>query len=261
MAKRKIDVRQSKPFEDKFGNRIVRSAHKREIEKKPELSKSTKERIRSGKAMRVPSNIYGRNYNKVSNIIDLDELKQKGYIKLKSEGFMDLNFDYLREDDQGRHIIAMSHYYKHPSGDMIADPDMELRIDEDMGTIEALTYQDASRYNEVYSRDGKYVNPRVKKSLNSFLSTWLNNCKNQGFSKRTVKAPQGEIITIDPSTTALELAKTTKDPKYLKQKFIVKVGNKYVSSPTNKLTENKELAGTISSREEAEALLEYHTKK
>ena len=178
---RRVDVRQSKPFEDKFGNRIVRKAHKREIEKKPELSKTTKEKIESGKAMRIPSNIYGRNYNKISKIVDLDELKQKGYIKLKSEGFMDLNFDYLREDDQGRHIIAMSHYYKHPSGDMIADPDMELRIDEDMGTIEALTYQDAQRYNEVYSRDGKYVNPRVKKSLNSFLSTWLTNIQKQGF--------------------------------------------------------------------------------
>lgn len=243
MAKRKINVRESKPFEDQYGNRIVRKAHKREIEKKPELSKETEKKIKSGKPKRIPSNVYERNYDKISKIIDIDELKNTGFLKLKSKGFMDLDFDYLYKDDQGRHIIAMSHYYKHPSGDMIADPDMELRIDEDMGTIEALTYQDAQRYNETYSRDGKYVNSKVKKSLNSFLTTWLTNLKKQGFK--------------DPydSYEIIEYGK--------KGKKQLKIGKKYATGErgTGKpiLTDNPNLAYTFKNKSEAESwLIKYN---
>ena len=71
------------------------------------------------------------------------------------------------------------HYYKHHSGDMIADPDMEIMLYPDKKMAEALTYQDAYLYQEVYPEEGK-VNLRLKKDLNSFLNTWLNNIKWQG---------------------------------------------------------------------------------
>ncbi len=45
------------------------------------------------------------------------------YAKSKVSGYMDLNLDLL-EQTSDKSIIALSHYYKHPSGDMIADPDM-----------------------------------------------------------------------------------------------------------------------------------------
>ena len=53
MAKRRINVKESKPFKDQYGNVIVRKAHKREIEKKPELSKKKEKSIKSGKAKRI----------------------------------------------------------------------------------------------------------------------------------------------------------------------------------------------------------------
>ena len=37
---------------------------------------------------------------------------------------------------------ALSHYYKHPSGDLIPAPSMTLQVLKDAQTAEALTYQD-----------------------------------------------------------------------------------------------------------------------
>lgn len=42
-------------------------------------------------------------------------------------GIMDLCFDVLSRTDS-KVVIALSHYYKHKSGDMIADPDMEVAV-------------------------------------------------------------------------------------------------------------------------------------
>lgn len=105
-------------------------------------------------------------------------------LKLKSNGFMDLNLDMLYEED-GKYTIAMAHNYIQ-NGDVMADPDMEIRIIPSMKMAEALSFrQDGGIpinqhvYEEV---DGKtMVYSRLKKELNTFLSGWLLNLKNQGF--------------------------------------------------------------------------------
>jgi len=99
--------------------------------------------------------------------------------KSESSGFMDLHFDRLYEED-GSVIIALAHYFKQ-NGDMCSDPDMQLRVYPEHRMAEALTFQQANPpvYQEVYPAPGK-VNPRLKKKLNSFLSTWLRNCVSQG---------------------------------------------------------------------------------
>ena len=94
---------------------------------------------------------------------------------------MDLGFDHLyRQDDAV--IIALSHYYRHPSGDLIPDPDMEIRAYPEQRRAEALTYQDAYVYQCVYETQGDktYVRPQLKKQLNTFLNQWLKNCIDQG---------------------------------------------------------------------------------
>ena len=47
-------------------------------------------------------------------------------------------------------MLALSHYYKHPSGDLIPDPDMTLQVLRDAQTAKALTYQDKYRDDVVY---------------------------------------------------------------------------------------------------------------
>jgi len=110
------------------------------------------------------------------------------YLKLKSGGFMDLSLDMLYQED-GSYIIAMAHNYIQ-NGDVMADPDMEIKIIPGMQMAEALSFRQDGGIpinQQVYAEiDGKkMVYPQVKKQLNSFLSGWLLNIKKQGFKNPT----------------------------------------------------------------------------
>jgi uncharacterized protein YqiB (DUF1249 family) len=116
-------------------------------------------------------------YNRLIRVIpNLYSIKESG--KSEVSGFMDFNLDILQRKG-GVLRIAISHYYKHPSGDMIADPDMEIMVNRKTETAEALTYQDTYGYQEVYSEDGS-CNQSLQHSLNEFLLMWLNNLYEQG---------------------------------------------------------------------------------
>ncbi len=134
-------------------------------------------------------NQYDGLYEQLKELIpDLRTLEPGDARKSTAPGFMDLNLDVLaKSKDEMR--IALSHYYKHHSGDMIADLDMEIRVYlmPDWKKAEALTYQDARRYDMVYPEPGK-VYPRMKRSLNSFLVQWLKNLKNQGHKLNPAEA-------------------------------------------------------------------------
>lgn len=126
--------------------------------------------------------IYEQIYSKIDDLTGgiEDFLKrEEGYMELKSKGFMDLNVDRLNEDR-----IAMAHNYIQ-NGDVMADPDMEVRIDVKRKVASALTFQQDSLgiYQVVYPEPGK-VNLRLKKELNLFLNQWLNNLEKQGFYKK-----------------------------------------------------------------------------
>ena len=130
--------------------------------------------------------IYETMYNKLVKlgIIDQDgSLKFNEYIKLKSGIFMDLNIDHLSHKDDDRSIvISLAHNYVQ-DGDVMADPDMEIRIIPSMKMVEAMTFQQDSTgtYQQVYLRDGRFY-PTLKKDLNDFLNYWLKNLIEQGFS-------------------------------------------------------------------------------
>jgi uncharacterized protein YqiB (DUF1249 family) len=122
--------------------------------------------------------IHARMFHKLLDVIpDLLTIEESG--KSKVDGFMDLNLDILHRRPD-RIIIALSHYYKHPSGDMIADPDMELAVHPQQEKIEALAYQDIWGYRRVYGDDGATVDVRAKRDLNAFLNQWLTNLIHQG---------------------------------------------------------------------------------
>lgn len=128
-------------------------------------------------------NVYERNFNrlvKLGIINPKGELQFKDALKLKKGAYMDLNLDYLQKDEKGT-VIAMAHN-RIQNGDVMADPDMQIRIIPEMHSVEALTYQldSMGTYQEVYPEPGK-VNPRAKKELNAFLETWLKNLIDQGF--------------------------------------------------------------------------------
>ncbi len=134
--------------------------------------------------------IYRRNFDRLVKIGIIDEkgnIQFKEALKLKSHGFMDLNFDYIEKNEQGE-VIAMAHNYIQ-NGDVMADPDMQVRIIPEMHSIEALTFQmdNPPVFQQVYPEKNT-VNMRLKKELNTFLETWLKNLIDQGFRLDQQKA-------------------------------------------------------------------------
>jgi uncharacterized protein YqiB (DUF1249 family) len=116
-------------------------------------------------------------YHKLLDVIpDLMTIEEVG--KSKVEGYMDLGFDVLHRSPE-RLLIALHHYYRHPSGDMIADPDMEIVVFTKREEAAALTYQDSFGFQAV-DRDGGAKNKHCQRDLNRFLSQWLSNLIEQG---------------------------------------------------------------------------------
>lgn len=132
--------------------------------------------------------IYQTIYTKLDAILGIQDLikHNTGFnLKLKSSGYMDLTVEILAKNpDYIR--ISITHYGE-LNGDLMADPDMEIKIYTKHFMAEALSYQ--NDYMGIYQRvctDHGNVNHKLKKDLNQFLNTWLNNLKAQGF-KRVVK--------------------------------------------------------------------------
>lgn len=128
-------------------------------------------------------------YKKLQTVIpDLQSIDKHG--KSVVQGYMDLNLDVLRREPT-KTLIALSHYFKYPSGDMIADPDMVLAVYEDRGMAEALRYQDSFGYQEVYSQGGAVVDVWTKRELNQFLTQWLSNLIIQG---HRISGPNKNVV-------------------------------------------------------------------
>ena len=125
--------------------------------------------------------IYERIFTKLHQIIDLDKLLREKYLKYKSAGYMDLNIDFLRYKDGDTYIISIAHNFTQ-NGDLMCDPDMEIRIFPKTEMAEALTFQldSIGIFQRVY-QDNK-VNIEIKKDLNRFLDKWLTNIKSQKYS-------------------------------------------------------------------------------
>jgi len=138
----------------------------------------------------INNNVYTRNYGRLIRlgIINAEgELQFKDAISLERKPFMNLNLDDLGKDKDGFTSFAMAHNFEQ-NGDIMADPDMQVRIIPVMHSIEALTYQlDLMGIYQVVYPDANHVNPRAKKELNAFLEKWLINLIQQGFKLNGVK--------------------------------------------------------------------------
>lgn len=147
------------------------------------IEQSQKIKIKAQK----PNHPFDTIYKKILKIIPgLIEHIKEGKIAGKSDkdpegGLMPLNFDFLYYDKNGDPVIALSHYFKQ-NGDMIADPDMQIRLMPGKEMAEAMTYQDQFGYKYVYvEKEGRtFVNARQRKDLNTFLNQWLTNLIHQG---------------------------------------------------------------------------------
>jgi uncharacterized protein YqiB (DUF1249 family) len=128
--------------------------------------------------MKLDSQRTSRIYQKLLRVAP--ELKKTTeYAKSKVSGLLDLNLDVLeRSRDYMR--IALSHYWVHPSCDMIADPDMEIAVFHQDGLAEALTFQDYFTYQAAYQAGAVLPILEVHTRINVFLERWLDCLAAQG---------------------------------------------------------------------------------
>lgn len=118
----------------------------------------------------------------------INGLYNEDHRRYTAPGYMDLIVERLYDEDlaTGTGVYSLSHYGEQ-NGDMMADPDMELRVNFSAGTVEPLTWQNdyIGRYDQVYiERNGqKLYSPRLRASLDDFLWHWLQNIEAQGFAR------------------------------------------------------------------------------
>lgn len=112
------------------------------------------------------------------------------YRKYESDGFMPLVIEAISADENGRTVFSLTHYGEQ-NGDLMADPDMMIKVDHAAGTVEPLTFQNdyMGIYQQVYiERDGKRLySPRLRTSLDDFLWHWLKNIEMQGYLENSQK--------------------------------------------------------------------------
>jgi len=112
-----------------------------------------------------------------------------GYVKFKSEGYMDLVIENVGYNDYAGHpVYSMAHYYVQ-NGDLMRDPEMTFAVDVMNKTIIPQTYQldGLGIYQEVFKyQNGKtYYNVRLISELDDFLRQWIKNIISQGFNVST----------------------------------------------------------------------------
>ena len=132
-------------------------------------------------------NVYEKNYERLEKLLGkppLDLDPEKVY-RFRASGFMDLVVETLSPcAETGAQVLSLVHYFEQ-NGDLCQDPEVTIRVfpsDKGRpGMIEAMTFQQALPpvYQEVYPEPGKF-NPQLKRELNAFLATWLNNLRSQG---------------------------------------------------------------------------------
>lgn len=124
-------------------------------------------------------NIYEEIFARLQKLGILDEKGAMAgeYMRFSSPRLMDLHVDKLFND-----IISLAHNGIQ-NGDVMADPDMQVKIYPGSKSAEALTFQNdyLGIFQEVYPELGKY-RPKLKRELNQFLNDWLKNIIEQGYS-------------------------------------------------------------------------------
>lgn len=133
-------------------------------------------------------NRFEQNYDRLLRMLpQLADAKTGDHWRLKAPGLMDLVVEVIGEDE-GTIRVSLAHYYEQ-NGDLMADPEMEVRVYRDARMVDALSfYMAAQGYRAVSYPEPGLVCPRAKQSNNAFLQTWLQNLKAQGHAIQEVAA-------------------------------------------------------------------------
>jgi len=113
-------------------------------------------------------------FNKINDLGITEKLKEHYYLKMECVGLMDLHGDKLRHEN-GTTLISLAHNGIQ-NGDVMADPDMEVVIDENIQEAYANRFQ-----NDYVGIVTVNNTPENERSMNEFLVTWLDNIKKSNY--------------------------------------------------------------------------------
>lgn len=135
------------------------------------LSFQSSQVLRNGSLVQGMPDIYQSIYQKLEKI---GVLEVRQYAVIERPPYVPLCIDRLSED-----VYALS---QNPEVDgvMVADPDMEIRVDRIRRTAEPLTFQAGEEKRVVYTSPGK-VDLKARTELSRFLDTWLSDLIEKGF--------------------------------------------------------------------------------
>jgi len=132
----------------------------------------------------VESSIERSNYLKLESIAKPILNEDAYYMKYSTPHFMDLNIEII-----GDNRIAISHYYE-LNGDMMADPDVELVVDNMNKLLFPMTYQQ-DNLQVFYDIQ---THPDMSSSLNEFMKDWLNNIKDNHYKINEIKTDDIDLV-------------------------------------------------------------------
>ena len=116
------------------------------------------------------------------------------YLRVENPPYMTLVIESIGTGPRGLPMLSVAHYYTQ-EGDAMRDPDVEVEVVTDglqgwrflpvsyrqdgLGMFQEAVWQDD---------DGRVLlKPGLVRSISSFLRTWNNNLREQGFGKATVE--------------------------------------------------------------------------
>jgi hypothetical protein len=124
--------------------------------------------------------VYEMNYERLEKL-GLYNLKNiEDHVRLEKGAMMPLCFELINKNEN---IVYFSLcFYGEQNGDLMRDPDLVVRVNHSLQFAEVTTYRNdyMGAYQEVYPEPGKYI-PRFKKSLNSYLTTFLKDLHREGY--------------------------------------------------------------------------------
>lgn len=138
------------------------------------------------------------NFQKLESFLKTVE-DNNGYAKFNAEGFMDLTIEKTWEQDhEGNPVYSICHYGEQ-NGDLMRDPEMTVGVNWNEGTILPLTFRNdymgmllenfVYRHGELYGYRKHWLH-----DSDNFLSTWLDNIKEQGFTANNFKTLSYEVF-------------------------------------------------------------------
>jgi hypothetical protein len=122
---------------------------------------------------------YERNFTMLMRLLGLGD---KDHIRIENKGYMPLTVERVDRD-----LISLCHYGE-LNGDLMRDPEVVFTVSADQAQAQPVYFRNDYAGMEHTTIPGRFgdvlVQPSRQKSLDAFVTTWMNNIREQGFIKK-----------------------------------------------------------------------------